>query len=572
LKLIEERQPAIATWLSAPMIAHRDTYLKVALAAAIVNLLGLVSSMFTMTVYDRVVPNNATSSLIALTIGLAIVVVFDFALRTLRAYFVDVAGADIDHEIARTVFDRIIALRLDTKTLSTGSLTGLMRELETLREFFASATLTAIVDVPFIVVTLILIAVIGGWIVLVPLIMIPIVVVAGWLTHPAMDRLSARTLGGGLLKQSVLVETIGGLEAVKTSGAGPMMAERWSRANRAHSDSALRQRLIATISVTVATSANTISYAGVVVAGVGLIANHNLTTGGLVACSILSGRAIAPLGQIAQLLSRMTATRTAYQQINTLMLAAPEGPSGQGTIPARLNGLIEFRDVSFRYPGATEKALDTVNFTINQGEHVALLGRVGSGKSTITRVLLGLYPPEDGIAMIDNTDIRQFDPPSLRANIALAMQDCVLFSGTVRENIMLGRSEFGEDELLRASAVSGTHDFIGRTANGYDLVLADRGDGLSGGQRQSIGIARALVGSPPILIFDEPTSAMDAETEAALIERLRIEGKGRTMLLITHRPSLLALVDRIILLDRGKIVADGPRDRVLTQITPQKAA
>jgi ATP-binding cassette subfamily C protein LapB len=572
LKLIEERQPAIATWLSAPMIAHRDTYLKVALAAAIVNLLGLVSSMFTMTVYDRVVPNNATSSLIALTIGLAIVVVFDFVLRTLRAYFVDVAGADIDHEIARTVFDRIIALRLDTKTLSTGSLTGLMRELETLREFFASATLTAIVDVPFIVVTLILIAVIGGWIVLVPLIMIPIVVVAGWLTHPAMDRLSARTLGGGLLKQSVLVETIGGLEAVKTSGAGPMMAERWSRANRAHSDSALRQRLIATISVTVATSANTISYAGVVVAGVGLIANHNLTTGGLVACSILSGRAIAPLGQIAQLLSRMTATRTAYQQINTLMLAAPEGPSGQGTIPARLNGLIEFRDVSFRYPGATEKALDTVNFIINQGEHVALLGRVGSGKSTITRVLLGLYPPEDGIAMIDNTDIRQFDPPSLRANIALAMQDCVLFSGTVRENIMLARSEFGEDELLRASAVSGTHDFIGRTANGYDLVLADRGDGLSGGQRQSIGIARALVGSPPILIFDEPTSAMDAETEAALIERLRIEGKGRTMLLITHRPSLLALVDRIILLDRGKIVADGPRDRVLTQITPQKAA
>jgi ATP-binding cassette subfamily C protein LapB len=174
--------------------------------------------------------------------------------------------------------------------------------------------------------------------------------------------------------------------------------------------------------------------------------------------------------------------------------------------------------------------------------------------------------------MIDGTDIRQFDPPSLRANIALAMQDCVLFSGTVRENIMLGRSEFGEDELLRASAVSGTHDFIGRTANGYDLVLADRGDGLSGGQRQSIGIARALVGSPPILVFDEPTSAMDAQTEAALIERLRIEAKGRTMLLVTHRPSLLALVDRIILLDRGKVIADGPRDRILSQITPQKAA
>ncbi len=569
---IAERPPRFAPWLTGPMLKHKGTYIKVALAAVMVNLLGLVSSMFTMTVYDRVIPNNATSSLIALTIGLAIVVIFDFILRTLRAYFVDIAGADIDHEVGQHVFQRILALRLDLKKGSVGSLTGLMRELETLREFFASATLTALVDVPFIVITLVLIALIGGWVVMVPLLSIPIVLLAGWLTHPAMDRLSARAMNEGLLKQSVLVETIGGIEAVKTSGAGPMMSGRWSKAIREHADSSLRQRLVSTIAVTVATSMNTISYAGVVVVGVGLIATRDLTTGGLVACSILAGRAIAPLGQIAQLMSRMTATRTAYRQLNALMAQPSEGPDGEALQPGRVAGAIEFRGVAFRYPGAAERALDGVSFAIKPGEKVALLGRVGSGKSTIAKLILGLYPPEDGLILIDGTDIRQLDPPTLRANTGAAMQESVLFSGSVRDNIILGREGFGDEELMRVSDISGTHQFIGQTANGYDLRLADRGDGLSGGQRQSIAIARALVGQPQILIFDEPSSAMDTQTETALIERLRMEVKSRTLVLVTHRPPLLALVDRIILMDRGKIIADGPRDVILAKITPQRAA
>jgi ATP-binding cassette, subfamily C, bacterial LapB len=567
-----ERAPRFAAWLTGPMLKHKSTYIKVALAAVMVNLLGLVSSMFTMTVYDRVIPNNATASLIALTIGLAIVVVFDFILRTLRAYFVDIAGADIDHEVGQHVFSRILALRLDLKRGSVGSLTGLMRELETLREFFASATLTALVDVPFIIVTLVLIAIIGGWVVAVPLLAIPVVLLAGWLTHPAMDRLSARAMNEGLLKQSVLVETIGGLEAVKTSGAGPMMSMRWSKAIRDHADSSLRQRLVSTIAVTVATSANTISYAGVVVVGVGLIATRDLTTGGLVACSILAGRAIAPLGQIAQLMSRMTATRTAYRQLDALMKMPPEGPAGDALRPARLSGAIEFRSVAFRYPGASERALDGVSFAIKPGEHVALLGRVGSGKSTIAKLVLGLYPPEDGLVLLDGSDVRQLDPLVLRANIGAAMQDSVLFSGSVRDNVVLGRDGHGDEELLRVADISGTHNFIGQTANGYDLRLADRGDGLSGGQRQSIAIARALVGQPPVLVFDEPSSAMDAQTENALIERMRMEIKGRTLILVTHRPPLLALVDRIILLDKGKVIADGPRDAVLAKISPQRAA
>ena len=282
-----------------------------------------------MTVYDRVVPNNATSSLVALTIGFAIVVIFDFVLKLLRAYFVDHAGAQIDRDIGDAVFERMLAMRLELKKGSTGALAGLMRELEALRDFFASATLTAVVDVPFIILTLFLVWMIGGAVVLVPAIMVPLVILVGWLTHPALERLSARAMGEGLLKQSVLVEAIGGLETVKTAGAAPLLSQRWRKAVEQHSDSSLRQRLVGAIGVTFATSAGTISYAGVVIVGVGMIAERELTMGGLIACSILAGRAIAPLAQISQLLSRLTQTRTAYRQINEMMQMPPEGPEGE---------------------------------------------------------------------------------------------------------------------------------------------------------------------------------------------------------------------------------------------------
>ncbi len=569
--LIKVPRPKLAEWLVQPMRRNSATYWKVALAAVFINIFGLVTALFTMVVYDRVVPNNATSSLVALTIGLAIVIIFDFILKLLRSYFVDHAGARIDLEIGESVFKRLISMRLELKKGSTGALAGMMRELEALRDFFASATLTAVVDLPFILLTLLIVAIIGGPVVIVPALMVPLVVLIGWLTHPAMERLSARSMGEGLLKQSVLVETIGGLETVKTSGAAPLLTRRWNKAVQQHSDTMLRQRLIAAIGVTFATSAGTISYAGVVIVGVNLIAEQDLTMGGLIACSILAGRAIAPLAQISQLLSRITTTRTAYRQINEMMEMAPEGPEGE---PLRLNrpqGRIEFRNVGFRYPGAAERALDGLSFAIDAGEHVALLGRVGSGKSTIARLVLGLYPPEEGLVLLDGADIRQLDIANLRENIGAAMQESVLLTGSVRENITLGRDGIDDEEMIRAATISGTHQFIGQVANGYDLRLADRGEGLSGGQRQSIAIARALAGSPPIVIMDEPTSAMDAQTENGLIARLSEELKGRTLLLITHRPPLLQLVERIILLDKGKVVADGPRDTVLKQITRPKA-
>jgi ATP-binding cassette subfamily C protein LapB len=536
-----------ASWLVEPMRRNKATYIKVALAAAMINIFGLVTSLFTMTVYDRVLPNNATDSLIALSIGLAIVIVFDFMLRTLRAYFVDIAGAQVDREIGEDLFERILRIRLELKKGSTGALAGLLREFETMRDFFASATLTAVVDVPFILLTLAVIAMIGGKVALVPIVMVPLVILVGWLTQPALDRLSARSLSEGFIKQSVLIETIGAIETVKAAGAGPLLSGRWSEAIEQHSDSSLRQRLVAAIGINTAAAASTISYAGVVIVGAGMIAENELTMGALIACSILSGRAVAPLAQISQLLSRISATKTAYRQLSALMAMPVEGPSGEALRPSSITGKVEFRSVSFRYPGASEKALNEISFTINAGEHLALLGPVGSGKSTIARLVLGLYPADDGLVLIDGTDVRHFDPDELRRSMGAALQESVLFSGSVRENIALADGAIDDPELIRVAQVSGTHQFMGQIANGYDLRLADRGEGLSGGQRQSIAIARALAGRPPILVFDEPTSAMDTQTEDALIQRLQVEAADKTMIVITHRPSMLKLVKRIVI-------------------------
>lgn len=561
---IVERPPRFARWLTEPMQRNRAIYAKVALAATVINLFGIVTSLFTMTVYDRVLPNNATSSLIALTIGLVIVVIFDFVLRTLRAYFADIAGARIDEEIGDTVFRRLLAIRMDVRSGSTGSLAAMMRELESLRDFFASMTLTAVVDLPFILVTLAVIALIGGPLVFVPLLMVPLVILVSALSQPALDRLSARAMQQAQLKQAVLVEAIGGLETVKANNAAPLLNARWQAAMEKHSHVSLNQRLVSTFAVNVAVIANTISYAGVVVAGVGMIASQNLTMGGLIACSILAGRAVAPLGQIAQLMTRLTQARTAYAQINGLLEHPPEGPAGTAIAP-RVTGQIELRKVSFRYPGQAEAALSDVSLRIRPGEKVAILGRMGSGKSTIARLIMGLYAPADGLVLVDGTDMKQIDPAAYRARIGVALQESVLLSGSIRDNILLSRERIDDAEMLRAAQVSGAHDFIGTMANGYDLVLADRGESLSGGQRQAIAMARALAGSPPLMVFDEPTSAMDVQTEARLIKRLAAELADRTLVLITHRPPMLRLVDRVIIMDGGKILADGPRDEVLNR-------
>ncbi len=565
-------KPWLSPWLSRPLAEHRATFIKVGVAAVLTNLFALATSLYSMTVYNRIVPNNATDSLIALSIGVGIIMVFDFILRMLRGFFIDVAGRSVDAKLGASVFSTLTGMRLANKQGSSGAFAGLLREFETLRDFFASATIIALVDVPFIFLFLFVIWAIAGPVVIIPLLMVPLVIGSALVVQPGLDRMAGSVLANGFSKQGVMVETIGGLETVKVTTAGTMLQGRWQAAVDESADMALRSRLLASFATNVAASAQQIVYVGVILYGVFLIADGEMTSGALIAASILAGRCVAPLGQVAGLMTRLSATRAAYARLDTFMTQGGEVASDATPVRRqRLEGRIAFRNVVFHYPGTNTRVLDNVSFEIAPGEKVAIVGRVGSGKSTIARLVLGLYQPTEGQVLIDGADVRQLHPDDLRRNIGSVLQDVTLFSGSIRDNISLGNPAIDDAELLRLAKLSGTHDFVGQIANGFDLKLADRGDGLSGGQRQSIAIARALGGSPPMVIFDEPSSAMDNQSENALVARLEAELAGRTFLLVTHRKPMLKLVDRIIILNGGKIAAQGPRDDVLRSMAVGQA-
>lgn len=568
--LAGDRKLGLSEWLSGPLQENRWLYVRVGVAAALINLFALVTSLYTMTIYDRVIPTSAYASLIGLTIGLMIVVVVDFVMKGLRAYFVDVAGLRLDQRIGRALFAKILDMRLDQRRGSIGSLSAIVREVDTIRDFFASATVSALVDVPFLILTLVVIGLLGGSVVWVPIILVPLVLAVGLALQPALRKHSQTMLGTTLSKQSVLVETIGSLETVKVSGAGPMLDRRYDEAVEEQALTAMRQRVIANLAVNSAMSAQMLCYAGVVFVGVFKIADREMTMGALIACSILAGRAVAPLSQIAQLLTRIHSARTAYRQLDAFMKQPDERGEAERAIPMLIEGGIEFRDVDFRYPGAAEFALRNISFRVAPGEHVALIGPIGSGKSTIARLIAGLYEPVSGLVMLDGIDIRQMEPRAMRAKIGALLQDNSLLTGTIRENIELSRNP-DETELHRVAALAGAQDFIATLPHGYELKLSDRGEGLSGGQRQSIALARSLYGQPPVMLLDEPTSSIDTETESALIERLKGELADRTLILVTHRPSLLALVDRVILMSRGRVVVDGTPDQISQKISLLRA-
>ncbi|GJL93119.1 type I secretion system permease/ATPase [Hyphococcus sp.] len=551
-------------WLYGPLRDNAKIYGQTILAAAIVNLLGLVSSFFIMTVYDKVLPNQAIESLIALTIGVAIAHVFDFLLKSLRGYFIDIAGQRLDATVGASVFDNLMSMRMDARRSATGAIAGLVKEFENLRDFFSSATLVAIVDLPFIFLFIATIALIGGPIALIPLIGVLLAIASGVIIQPLIMQRTQQAMAEGHHKNAVLIETLGGLETIKSVKAEGLMRGRWRSGVARHAKVSAIGRFLNQFAVNASGFAQQASQVGVVVIGVFLVGANEITTGALIACVILTGRAMGPLGQVASLLSRVNGAFASYKSLNDLMTAQSETDNTREYLarPA-LSGKIEFREVSFIYGGETNRALDEVSFTIEPGERVAILGKNGSGKSTIVRQITGIYQPTEGSVMVDDTDIRQLRPADLRSNIGAVLQDVCLFSGSIRENIALGLENVSDDDILAAAKIAGVHDFVGATAGGYDQRLAERGEGLSGGQRQAIALARALAPKPSILLLDEPSSALDAQAEAALIARLGQATRGKTLLIVTHRMSMVRLVDRIIVLDKGRVLVDGSRDTVM---------
>jgi ATP-binding cassette subfamily C protein LapB len=550
-------------WFWSALGKNKPIYFQVIVAAALTNFLSLTVSLFTMVVYDRILPNEAIDSLIAMTVGVGFAICFDFIIKMLRAHFIDRAGIKADQEIGSEIFDHLLEMQMKDRRGSSGAFANTLREFETLREFFTSASLVALVDIPFIILFLFVIYGIGGQLVLIPALAVPTIILVGIGVQPLLARYAQSAFEEGQTKQGVLVETISGLETVKTSGAARLMRQRWKDSLKFQAGVGARSRRISHMVVNMTASAQQISQIGIVVFGVFLIAAGETSMGALVGSVILVGRALAPLGQIAQTLTRLNQVRTSYRNLNGLMKQSTERQDGRHYLSRpRLAGCIEFQNVNFSYPGQNVAALRDVSFVIEPGEKVALLGRIGSGKSTILRLMLGLYEPDSGSILIDGTDIRQIDPADLRANISAVLQDAWLFSGTVKQNIAVGAYRPNDTEILRAASLSGAHDFISRHPSGYDLMIQERGEGLSGGQRQSISLARGLVGAPPILLMDEPTSMMDMQTEQMVVNRLRTEAEEQTILVVTHRPSMLDLVDTVIVVESGTVVARGPKSIV----------
>jgi len=563
----EDTQPG-KHWFRDTLLRFWPIWGQVAVAAVLINLFTLVTPLFAMNVYDRVVPNLVFETLWVLAIGAGLVLIFDFLVRLLRGYFIDFAGKSADVLLASRIFEQIMGMKYAHRPPSAGAFANELREFETLRDFFTSATLATLIDLPFVFLSIAAIAMIAGPLAWIPLAAVPIVLAVGLLLQLPLNAIVRRSFREAAQRHAILIETLNGLETIKSLGAEGRMQRRWEQFVAMSSKSGLAARLFASIAVNFSVLAQGLVYAIMIVCGVYQIADGHMTTGALVAASILSGRAMAPLSQVAGLLTRYSQSMAALKALDRLMQAPRERPRGTQLLHRpTLTGSIEFNDVSFEYPNGGGKALNGVSFRVAPGEKVAIVGRVGSGKSTASKLILGLYHPTSGAVLIDGTDSRQIDPADLRRHIGVVPQDVFLFNGSIKENIVLGAPDADDAAVLHASRLVGLDDYVQRLTQGYDLNVGERGERLSGGQRQLIALARAFVRDPSIVVLDEPTSAMDQGSEERVKRRLAIALKDKTLVLITHRPSLLSLVDRLIVFDSGRIIADGPRDQVMRALT-----
>jgi ATP-binding cassette subfamily C protein LapB len=560
----EVGHPAQRAWFWGTIARFWKIYAHAIVASVVINLFAVASPLFVMNVYDRVVPNSAVETMWVLASGVLVVFGFDFVLRTARGYFVDSAGKNADVLLASQIFQHVIGMRFEARPPSVGALAANLREYETLREFVTSATLMALADLPFAALFIVIVWLIAGPVALVPLAAVPVLIGIGLMLQRALRSVIGQTLREGFQKHAILVESLEGLDTIKIAGAEGRAQRLWERFVGITAKTGMRARFLSMLGVNGAFFIQNVVSVLVVVVGVFEIAAGNLTTGALVAASLLSARAMAPLSQIASLLVRLHQSLLSLDALDGIMQTPLERPAGTVFLHRpRLAGAIEFRNVIFAYPGQQQAALNDVSFSISAGERVGIIGRIGSGKSTLARLISGLYRPTGGAILLDGTDMRQIDPADLRRNMGYVPQDAFLFFGSVKENIALGAQHADHATILRAATIAGVDDFVKRHPDGYDLQVGENGRYLSGGQRESITVARALLLDPPLLIMDEPTGAMDNTAENRLRARLAPLLPGKTLLLVTHRNSMLSLVDRLIVVDGGRIVADGPKEKVL---------
>ena len=553
-------------WFWGSVTNFKSLFVRIGLAAVMINLLSVASSIFIMVVYDRVIPNAAFPSLYALTGGMMVVLIFDFLLKNMRAWFIDLTGQEIDLQVGEDIYRRVLEAPLDKVAGPIGGLASVIKGFDQVREFFTSATLALVVDLPFVFLFVFVIYLISGPLAIIPLFAIPIVIGIGLIVQPFIARHAETAAETGRSKHSLIIESLSGLETIKTVDTPDIFLSKYKDTVNQGADSTRLSKVLSQLATNSASSAQLLSLVGIVFYGTFLIDQGIVSMGAMVAAVLLSSRALAPLAMIAALFGRLNNTRTAYRQLDQLMQSVESAEETSTGIKVQNLGQIVWSRVGFNYPNASVPSLLEISGHIEPGERIAVMGRNGSGKTTLIKLTAGMFQPSQGAITYDRLGSGEIETTTFRSKLSVVLQDIYLFAGSIRENVLMGRESLKDEDLLQALECSGVNDFLPKIPGGLDAVLADRGQSLSAGQRQAIALARALVNNPEVLLMDEPTAALDLNSEQAFVRNLQPMLDGKTLITVTHRLPLLELVDRIIVLAEGKIALDGPKDKVLEKL------
>ena len=552
-------------WFKAAFSENKNLYSRVLLASAMVNFLSVASSIFIMVVYDRVIPNAAYSSLFALTFGMAIVVVFDFILKNLRSWYIDLAGQDLDLGVGEEIYYRLLQSPIGSIDNSVGSLANTFKEFDALKQFFASATIALLVDLPFVLLFVLVIYLIAGPLAIIPLSVIPIILIIGIAVQPFIEKHSKAVSEMNQSKYSLLVESLGGLDAIQTNNSSSLFIDRYRNSVKDGSSSSRKSKVLSQLATNSASSAQLISLVGIIFYGTYLIDSGEVSMGAMVAAVLLSSRALSPLAQVANLFGRLNHAKTAYKKIDLLMNAISDRSNNNEGIKVQALGNLEIKNLSFFYLNSSIPSINQLTIQIKEGEKIAIMGKNGSGKTTLIKLISGIYAPSQGSLNFNHLNINEIDQDTFREKLAVVLQDFQLFSGSIKENIVMGRSWIDDKAIQNAIELSGLNSFLNTIPGGLEYTLSDKGKSLSRGQMQSIALAQAIVGNPEVLLLDEPTASLDINSEKDLLENLNL-GQFKTIIVVTHRMSMLELVDRIIVLANGSVVLDGEKNEVLRKL------
>ena len=564
-------------WLWGTMRRFIPYYRAAMLAALLSNTLMLVTGTITSVIYDKVIPHQAFVTLWALAVAGGLAVIFDLAARQLRTYLIDLAGKKADLLVGTLLFRQSLGVRMEHRPESAGAYAHIVGQIEQVREFFSSATLSAISDLPFVVIFIAMTFVLAGPLGWVMVLAVPCILAIAWLIQGSLRRSTTANIQQRADLHGLLVEAVEGIEDIKATGAQGRFLHHYEHSTAAAAQSQLQSKRLTSLTMNMSMLSQQVVTLVMLVWGVYLIEAKVITGGALMGGVMFAMRAIAPLTSVVMLSTRYQGARAAMRALDQVMLQPTERETGRSYVPMReVSGRIALSDVSFSYPAPVgqeaPRVLKGVTLRFEPGERVAILGRIGSGKSTILRLVAGLYRPSEGMVDVDGVDLRQIDPSDFRAGVGYVPQDSRLFNGTLRDNVLLGRALADAGRLVQVAKLTGLARVAAGHPLGWDLPVGESGSLLSGGQRQLVALTRSLITEPRILLMDEPTSSMDAQSEVAFLRQLQQAAKGCTLVVVTHRPAVLELVQRIIVVDAGKVVMDGPKAQVLAALSGAKPA